>query len=275
MDSITIEQYKVGEIPILTVRKEGTEGCPLVFFIHGFTSDKREGLPLGYELAMKGFYFVAFDATLHGERLDPQLEGVLSGVAGNIYPVDSGLDAYCLMHEIIVQTSIEIELLISHFENDHHADPNRVGLTGFSMGGFVSFYCAANNPRIQAAAPAAGIPAFSSRWEDVVLEASSYEKWFTAMESTTSQTARLTDWMKGIDPFDRLNQFFPKPLLIINGDLDTDSPKKYSVDLYRTLKPVYASHPERLRLRIHDGVGHQFTRTMMEDIIDWFDKYLG
>ena len=63
-------------------------------------------------------------------------------------------------------------------------------------------------------------------------------------------------------------------MLITVGDLDTDSNKKYSVDLYRALKPVYAARPERLRLNIHDGVGHQFTRAMIEDIAAWFEKYL-
>jgi pimeloyl-ACP methyl ester carboxylesterase len=274
MNTITIEQYRVGEIPILAMHKAGAESCPLVFFLHGFTGDKREGLPLGYELANKGFYFVAFDAFMHGERLDDHLDAVLSGTANNVYPVDSGLDAYCLMHEIILHTHNDINLLIDKLKNDPRVEINQIGLTGFSMGGFATFYCAANNTRIKVAAPVAGIPAFSIRWEDVILESSSYEKWSSAMESASQHTRERSSQMEENDPFEPLSRFYPRPLLMINGDLDTDSHKKYSVDLYRFLKPFYANHPERLQFNIHDGIGHQLTREMMAEIKDWFDKYL-
>lgn len=274
MNSITIEQYKVGDIPVLTMQNACIERCPMAFFLHGFTGDKREGLPLGYELAKKGFYFVAFDAIMHGERADKHLDAVLSGTTGNRYPVDSGLDAYCLMHEIILQTHNDLHHLIDYFANDSRAEIDQIGLTGFSMGGFATFYCAANNPRIKAAVPVAGIPAFSSRWEDVILESSSYARWSLAMESAAPHTRERSAWMAGNDPFEPLSRFYPRPLLMINGDLDTDSHKKYTVDLYRYLKPLYSIHPERLQLRIHDGIGHQFTREMMEDIVDWFEKYL-
>ncbi len=50
---------------------------------------------------------------------------------------------------------------------------------------------------------------------------------------------------------EKLKAFCPKPLMMLNGDKDIDSPKKHSVDLYRALKPLYAEHPERLRLNIH------------------------
>ena len=80
--------------------------------------------------------------------------------------------------------------------------------------------------------------------------------------------------MREIDPFDKMRAFCPKPLLMLNGDKDLDSPKKYSVDLYRTLKPLYAKHPERLRLNIHDDTGHEVTPFMMQDACDWFRQYL-
>ena len=119
-----------------------------------------------------------------------------------------------------------------------------------------------------------GIPAFAERWADVVLEASTYEEWSTDMEAVADETARRNGFMASIDPFDKMKAFYPKPLLMICGDQDLAAPKKYSVDLYRMLKPVYAAHPERLRLKIYDDADHRVTIAMMDDACDWFRRYL-
>ena len=228
----------------------------------------------GYELAKKGFYFVALDTEMHGERHDPNLEKTMSGKADNKYPVGSGLDTYFLMHRIIVQTGKDIDLLIAHFEGEPSVRDRAIGLTGYSMGGFASFYTAATNSSIQAVVPIAGIPAFEARWLDVVLETSTYPEWSDQLESVKSETESRTRFMKEIDPFEKLVTFYPKPMLMISGDIDTDSPKSYSVDLYRKLKPIYQKHNERLQLRIHDGVGHQLTPAMIHDACDWFELFL-
>ena len=73
---------------------------------------------------------------------------------------------------------------------------------------------------------------------------------------------------------EKLKAFCPKPLKMLNGDKDIDSPKKHSVDLYRALKPLYAEHLERLRLNIHDDAGHEVTPLMMQDTCEWFCRYL-
>ena len=119
-----------------------------------------------------------------------------------------------------------------------------------------------------------GVPAFAARWEDVTPEASSYLQWAEAMERVQEEAARRAAFMREIDPFERIQGFCPKPLLMIQGDLDTDSPIKYAVDLYRSLKPLYRGHPERLRLSIRNGVGHEFAAGMREEVCAWFGRYL-
>jgi hypothetical protein len=94
------------------------------------------------------------------------------------------------------------------------------------------------------------------------------------MAAAQEETARRTGFMREIDPFDRMKEFYPRALMMINGDRDLDSPKKYLVDLYRALKPLYAGLPERLRLNIHDDAGHELTPAMMEDVCDWFTEHL-
>ena len=267
---ILVEESMLAEIPILTVAKEASEQQPIVFFAHGFMADKSQGLALGYELAKQGFYFVSFDAYMHGDRFNSRLEQICGGQGDYVYPFESGLDIFFLMHEIIVQIAGDVETLIAHFDGSNEVDTSRIGLTGFSMGGFSTFYVAANNPDIGVAVPIAGIPGFAARWSDVVLEASSYEQWARVMGQAQAETEKRTTYMEAIDPFEKMASFHPKPLMMISGDKDTDSPKKYSLDLYRKLKPLYAACPDRLRLNIHDEAGHQLTSRMIEDTCSWF-----
>jgi pimeloyl-ACP methyl ester carboxylesterase len=259
--------------PFVDHRKDAG-AFPAVFFLHGFGSDKTQALALGYELARAGFLFVSFDAAMHGERFDERLGDILEGTGQHVYPVESGLDAFFLMHEIILQTAKDVEDLLAHFETSGRIDADGIGVTGFSMGGFATFYVAAHNPAVRAAVPIAGIPAFAARWRDVVLEASTYEQWATAIKQVEDETARRTALMEAIDPFHRLASFHPKPLMMICGDKDIDAPKKYSVDLYRELAPVYADCAARLRLAIHDDAGHELTRAMINATCDWFRSRL-
>ena len=274
MKRINLETYQVGGIPIMTLAHENAEHCPLVFFVHGFTSDKRQGLRIGYELAGRDLFFVGLDAAMHGERFDERLTTAWEPGEDKVYPPKSGLDAFFLMHEIVVQTGLDIDALLDHFDGDGRTDTGRVGVTGFSMGGFATFYIAATSPRVRVAVPMGGIPAFAARWEDVVLETLSYRQWAMAMEQARAETAQRTAFMRRIDPFDRMAAFCPRPLMMIHGDRDLDSPKKYSVDLYRTLKPLYSEHPNRLRLNIHDEAGHELTPAMIQDAADWFCEHL-
>ena len=271
---ILVEESLLAEIPILTVTKETSEQRPIVFFVHGFMADKSQGLALGYELAKLGFYFVSFDASMHGDRFSSKLEQICGGQGDYVYPFASGLDIFFLMHEVIVQIAGDVETLIAHFDGSSKADTSRIGLTGFSMGGFSTFHIAANNPDIGVAVPIAGIPGFAARWRDVVLEASSYEQWASVMGQVQAETEERTTYMEAIDPFEKMASFHPKPLMMISGDKDTDSPKKYSVDLYRKLKPLYAACPESLRLNIHDEAGHQLTSRMIQDTCRWFCQHL-
>jgi pimeloyl-ACP methyl ester carboxylesterase len=274
MRRIIVETYQVSEIPVVTLAGESAKGRPVVFYLHGLTADKRDGLSLGYRLAESGFYFVAVDAPMHGERKDERLDAILAGETDLIYPAGTGLDAFFLVHELIVQIAQDVAVLIEHLNKDSRADTNRTGVTGASMGGMATFYLVAYNPQIQVAVPMIGIPAFAERWADVVLEASAYEKWGAAMQAAQEETARRNDFMATIDPFNRMKDFYPKPLLMISGDQDIAAPKKYSVDLYRMLKPIYAAHPERLRLNIYDDASHRVTTAMIDDACDWFCRFL-
>jgi fermentation-respiration switch protein FrsA (DUF1100 family) len=142
------------------------------------------------------------------------------------------------------------------------------------MGAFSAYYAAASEARVAAIAPVVGMPSFAERWEDVTLEASTYDQWRAQMDAARTATARYAAFMRSIDPAPRLAAFYPRPLFMLCGDLDTHQPKSYTLRLYRALLPVYADHPDRLKLKIYDGVGHELSREMMEAVADWLTDRL-
>lgn len=266
---IIVETHPIGGIPVLTVCPQRAHRCPVVFLLHGFGSRKEDLLDLAFRLAGRGLFAVAVDAVHHGERADGALDS-FDDPQRCTYPVESGLDRYVFMHQVVVETGRDLARLLEYLAADPRVDTVRCGVTGVSMGGFAAYYLAATEPRVAAAAPIVGMPAFGERWEDVTLEASTYDQWRAQMAAAQPVVERHAAFMRSIDPSPQLTSFYPRPLFMLCGDLDTHQPKSYTLRFYRALLPVYADHPDRLKLKIYDGVGHDLSPGMMEDVADWF-----
>ena len=61
---IHIESTRIGKVTCLIFLGNIREPASLVFFVHGFEADKRQGIPMGYELAKQGFICVSLDTIL-------------------------------------------------------------------------------------------------------------------------------------------------------------------------------------------------------------------
>lgn len=275
MADISIGEGTLAGIPLLHIRAVHSEPEAVVIFLHGCGADKRQGLSLAYELAQAGIECYCPDAPMHGARSDPGLRALLASQAqSTVYPKHSGLDIFIKMHEVIAAMNVELAELIPALVDPTRDDAPAIGVTGFSMGAFAAYCAAATYPQIAAAVPIAGIPAFEARWDDVVLEASTYPGWAEAMRRAGEIERIHADFIRKLDPSNDLSRFAPKPLLIIHGDRDLDSPKKYSVDLLRSLRPSYADYPDNLRMNIHDEASHELNRSMIRETADWFRSHL-
>lgn len=272
MRMIIIKEEIIKGIPALSIFPEGIEKLPLIFYIHGYGGDKEQALDYRYGLAKQGFYVVSIDCSEHGARHDQGSEHLNRRFA-NVYPPETGIDTYIHMHEVIEKTGRDVKTLTEHFINLKEVDTDRIGITGFSMGGFASFYIAANNPEIQVAVPIGGKPSFKKAWEDIIVSTSTYDQWSGELERLVEETEKRTAFMEEIDPIERLIKFCPKPLLIINGDKDTDQIFLYSLDLYKYLKPFYVANPDRLKLSM-PFVDHKLTFEIEEQACKWFETYL-
>ena len=271
---ILIEKRDVASIPVLTLAPEDARKAPVIFYIPGYGWGKESGLSLGYRLAQAGFAFISYDPLFHGERYQEHLDHAAEPELGGVYPPDTGLDTGRIFFRVIAQSLDEIKVLLNGFAADPRFDLQSCGVTGPSLGGCASFLAFANQPQIKAAVPMIGIPNFTKRWTDLLDEtAFSDPDWARALADQEEQTQEFTEFIRGIDPYQKLLQIGDRALLIMNCDFDSDQPKIYSIDLYREMLPNYRDNPGMLQLRIYPA-GHQVTPEMEADAVSWFQKHL-
>jgi fermentation-respiration switch protein FrsA (DUF1100 family) len=274
MTRISIDREQIAGVPLLIIAPEGATGCPIVFFVHGFTATKADGVDFGYRLASAGMVCVCVDAAMHGDRQDPRLTQIFDPTVPHTYPQDSMLNAYIFQYHVTAQTAEDITRLISAFSQDARFDMSRVGVAGVSMGGLTAFYLAAHHPQVQVAVPMITIPHFAQYWDDAVLEASTNPAWASQMKQAGATLASDTAFVQQLDPMEQLRTFAPKPLLILLGANDMFAYKFGGMELYRQLTPSYRDHPERLKLHIYPGIAHDVTREMAGEACAWFRQYL-
>jgi fermentation-respiration switch protein FrsA (DUF1100 family) len=261
-------------IPFLTVAPAGAGRRPLIAYICGYGGAKEHGLPLGYALARRGYVFLAFDPPLHGERFDPQLFRAAEPELGGVCPPESGLDIFALFFRSIARSVADLRTLLAALADDPRVDVGRCGVTGLSMGGYATCQAFAEIQDVRAAAAVVGVPSFLRRWRDVVNECRwSNPAWDASLIGATGWLAAQEEFIRRIDPIERLAQAAPRALFLLNGDFDTDQPKHYSIETYGSLRKAYAAAPERLRLGIYPA-GHTLTEQMQGDIVEWFGRFL-
>lgn len=271
MTDVFIQSTWINNVSALVFSGDLNEPAPLVFFVHGVASDKRQGIPLGYEIASKGIIFISLDTILRGERNDQEFDSEVGGDFGSVYPEETWLDAFFTMLRMVKQTALDINVLIDHYKEDPRVDVEKIGFSGYSMGGWAAFYSSLINPKIKAAAAIAGMADFEQSWEDLILECSTNPEWAEVLKQLEEETAQRTAYVREMNPITYLVQESLNPLLMICGDLD-QRPKKSCLDLYGKIDKKNHRKTDHLKLSIHDGIDHQLTLPMAEETAAWFEE---
>ena len=136
------------------------------------------------------------------------------------------------------------------------------------MGGITSFYLSSQLPMIEVCIPFIGLPSFVHEWESICKN---------HMRNSRSIDLAYMDQIKQylleIDPFYRLEQFAPKPLLIINAIQDKSVSIKYSEIFYKHIFKYYRSAPHHLKFSKYN-VDHRIVKEMITEASQFFTKYL-
>ena len=146
------------------------------------------------------------------------------------------------------------------------ADPNRLGIAGWSYGGYMAEWAITQTNRFKAAVSGAGLADLATEYGTE--EHPSYDEWFYGLPYEKPEGFRKSSPITYI-------KNAKTPTLILQGDADTIDPLSQSQVLYRALKRygvetelvVYPREGHGLREEKH--LVDRLTR-----IVAWFDKHL-
>jgi dienelactone hydrolase len=152
-------------------------------------------------------------------------------------------------------------------EAGYSIDPNRVGLTGWSYGGFMAMFAVTQTQRFKAAVAGAGI----SDWQSYYGE-NSIDQWMTPYFGATVYDNPAVYARSSAINFIRQAR---TPTLVVVGERDGECPAPQSFEFWHALRARHVP----TRLVVYPNEGHMFTDpTHRQDVMaraaEWFARYL-
>jgi dipeptidyl aminopeptidase/acylaminoacyl peptidase len=146
-------------------------------------------------------------------------------------------------------------------------DPARVGLTGWSYGGFMTMFAVTQTNRFKAAVAGAGI----SNWQSYYGE-NSIDQWMTPyFGASVYKDPVVYAKSSAINFIDKIKT----PTLVVVGDRDGECPAPQSFEFWHALRDEHVP----TQLVVYPNEGHGFVnpehRTdVLVRALDWFTKYM-
>lgn len=211
-------------IPVTLIMPAVVERAPAVLLLHGLSSNKeRMSSSAGRTLAKRGIASLALDLPLHGERSAGNPRDMLSNPLALVGAWRSAVK--------------EVQEMVTWLASSPRVDGLRLGVLGYSLGGFLALMAAADDERLRVVALAAAgdLP-----------DATPYASMVRAL----------------VDPPRAARKLRGRPLLLVNGRWDT------------TTRPVqaerlFAAAEEPKTMIWYEG-GHWPPPACIEDTADWF-----
>lgn len=147
-------------------------------------------------------------------------------------------------------------------------DSGRVGISGNSTLGFTALQAIAADPRIGVAAIANACGDYHAFLADSTLGLSGAEP--------LALDAEYDAWLTAREPITHPERFPPRPLLLVNGDVDEVIPLTCIRPTVHTLRHAYehAGVPDRFRSAVLPGEGHRVGPDTTAEILAWLVRWL-
>lgn len=162
----------------------------------------------------------------------------------------------------------DTERVIEYLAKRGDVDTAKIGWLGSSTTGIPALAVATQGPRLAAIV--------------VFVSTGSYTAWFETWQ--TNQLWRGTtpelwpetlELLKEYDPILHVDRMYPTALLMVNGGLDTVVDPEPVRSFVGAARPYYEKEPERLRLVIYEGFGHNLPIDIIKMYAEhWFHLYM-
>lgn len=215
-------------VPATLLMPSADRAAPAVLLLHGFSSNKERMVQsVGRALQQRGVASLALDLPFHGER---------DGGRGEI-PYRNPLALVSAWSTAVREARAAIEWLGAQ----DAIDDGRIGVIGYSLGGFLALTTASEEPRVQVLTLAAA----------------------GDLPDTTPYAALVR---RAVDPLRAVRKLRGRPLLLVNGRRDTTTRPAQAERLF-----AYAEEPKELRW--YEG-GHWPPPSAIDEAAAWTAQQL-
>ena len=146
-------------------------------------------------------------------------------------------------------------------------DPQRVGITGWSYGGFMTMFAVTQTDRFRAAVAGAGISNWKSYYGENAIDTWMIPYFGASVYDDPAVYAKMSaiDFIKNVKT----------PTLVVVGDRDGECPAPQSYEFWRGLKAVGT----KTEMVVYANEGHAFhdpahQKDVLLRMIQWFNQYL-
>jgi dienelactone hydrolase len=259
---------------------------PAVIVLHGTGGNKDSGqiAEIALKAAKAGFVGVAIDGRFHGERTKAGTGAAeYNDAIARAFKTGEG-------HPFFYDTAWDVMRLIDYLGTRKDVDAARIGLTGISKGGIETYLASAADPRVAAAVSYIGVQSFkwaldNGQWRARI---ATIQGGFDASAALAGKPSGSVDFVRefyarvvpGIDGrFDgpaMLVAIAPRPMLVVNGDSDANTPIAGVRLAVASATPYYeaAGATDRLTLIVQENTPHRVNPESIDAGIAWFVRWL-
>lgn len=253
---------------------------PAVICLHGTAASKEDCAPWLRQFAARGFLAVAIDGPFHGERTQA---GSYDNAILRAYRTGHG-------HPFLYDTVWDVMRLIDYLGTRPDVDSARIGLIGFSKGGMEAYLAAAVDTRIHVVVSALGVQSFrwaldhggwSARTDSFKPAIKGAAKdagvWFVTASFVRQFYDRVAPGIYSeFDGPSMLPLIAPRPLLVINGALDSKTPRQGVLECMDAAQAAYraAGASDKVQLILEENTGHQVTPEAETTAVEWLARWL-
>lgn len=237
-------------------------------------------------LAQKGFVAVAIDGRYRGERQNGKS---LEAAMAESLRTGKG-------HPWLIDTAYDVLRVVDYLQTRDDVDPNRIGMTGISEGGILTWMCSSIDDRIKVAAPIIGVTCFAEALDQAEgPELQARVKLFQPALSEFAKSQNQPDingrvlklaWERlipgALDRFDGpslVPEIAPRPLLILNHEKDEIIPVGGARKVYEATEKRYKqlNAADRLEFHVAPGLKHTDVAAILGEanmMVQWMDRWL-
>lgn len=298
-ETIACETYMTGETPILTFEKfyldngygdrvpgsiyipKGlTEKAPAILYLHyhgdEFETGQNEvlfswpladsGRPLLDEFIARGYVVMVIDAYAFTTR-----SGMGPGYVPGTDEKETGLAEEASLYKYWTVQGISYmgmiirddQIALDYLSTREEIDPERIGVTGMSMGGTRANWLAALDERVKATVSVACL----TRMQDFIKTGNI--KWHAFFNWVPGMLAKF-------DTETVVSLIAPRPYMQLMGDQDIGSPVEGVRYIQEKMEEVYALYgaSDDLEFHYYEGLDHDYLPEEFDLMLDYFDKHL-